>query len=433
MIYCIPKLVIVILLLSTCAVVAVGQSNSNPPVTQKPTVEATQRITAYTLPPDRHRLAHQLHRTAFGFRLAGLVYLPVVLLFILYSKLAANFRSLAERITAKRIVQGFIFTPLLIAVIALFQLPIDVYFHHLSTQYGLSIQSWPSWLFDWTKEQGLNIVGATLFVGLLYVTIRRSPRRWWFYFWLAALPIGVFLVFIQPIVLDPAFNRFEPLIQRDAELATSLSKMAQRAGEDIPVDRIFWMDASEKTTTLNAYVTGIGASKRIVVWDTTIEKLTAPQIVFVASHEMGHYVLHHVVKGLVMSAVGSLLLFYLGFLLVNRLVITHGERWALKDVSDYASLPVLLLVITILLTICTPMVSGVSRYFEHQADQYALEITHSLTPDAGQVGAQAFQALGTAGLADPDPNPINVFLFSDHPPISDRVQFCLGYDQLSKE
>ena len=420
------QLCFVILVYSISSSLTFAQSNSAQQT--KPLVESSQRITEYKLPPERHQLAHELNRKFFAFRLVSIVYGLGILLLLLVTKVGPKLRDAAESISSRRFVQALIFTPPIVVILALFQLPADAYVHRLSVAYGLSIQGWPSWFIDWTKQQFFTIVAATIFVGLLYWIIRRSPQRWWVYSWLASVPIVVFLVFIQPLVLDPAFNNFEPLAAKDPELAASLTRMAQRAGEDIPVDRMFWMDASEKTTTLNAYVTGVGASKRIVVWDTTIEKLTTPQIVFIAGHEMGHYVLHHIVKGLSVYVVGSFLLFLLGFFLVNWVVGTNKERWGIRGVDDYASLLVMLVVVSLLLFIATPVINGISRYFEHQADTYALEITHSLTSNAGQVGAQTFQALGDQGLADPDPNPMNVFLFYDHDPIRDRVKFCLAYD-----
>ncbi|HEY6806670.1 MAG TPA: M48 family metallopeptidase [Pyrinomonadaceae bacterium] len=413
------KLTLVLLLL-TAPVITFGQS--------RPIVDSQQKITAYTLPPDRYQQAHELNRTVFVFRLVSIVYTIIVLLFVLYARLAVKIRDLAERVSGKRFLQALIFGPLLVLLLVLFQLPADTYIHRVSMQYGLSVQGWPSWFLDWTKQQLLSVVAVTLFIWLLYAIIRKSPKRWWLYFWLASLPIVLFIVFIQPFVIDPLFDRFEPLAKKDPALATSLNQMAQRAGEDIPVDRMFRMNASEKTTTLNAYVTGLGASKRIVVWDTTMAKLTTPQIVFVAGHEMGHYVLHHVSKGLVLAAFGTLILFYSGYRISVWFLAKSSGRWSIRGIDDYASLPFMLLIVSLLLLISTPVESGVSRYFEHQADQYALEITHGLTADSGQVGAQSFQALGYVGLSDPDPNPVNVFLFYDHPTISDRVKFCLTYD-----
>jgi STE24 endopeptidase len=108
------------------------------------------------------------------------------------------------------------------------------------------------------------VIGSLL-IGLLYGVIRRSPGWWWFYFWLISLPVGVFLFFIMPWVIDPMFHKFEPLQQKDPALTPGLERMVQRAGENIPPERMFWMGAREKTTVLNAYVTGIGASKRILV------------------------------------------------------------------------------------------------------------------------------------------------------------------------
>jgi STE24 endopeptidase len=420
----IRTLALVILLAAPAITLAQSSGSPRP----SPIVDSQQKITAYTLPPDRYQQAHDLNRTAFIFRLVSIVYTLIVLSFVLYTKLAVKIRNLAERVFHNRFLQALIFGPLLVLIFGIFQLPADAYIHCVSRQYGLSIQAWSSWFFDWTKQQLLSVIVGTLFIWLLYAIIRKSPKHWWLYFWLASLPIVLFIVFIQPFVIDPLFDRFEPLARKDPQLAASLNQMAQRAGEDIPIDRMFWMKASEKTTTLNAYVTGLGASKRIVVWDTTMEKMTTPQIVFVAGHEMGHYVLHHVSKGLVLAALGTLILFYLGYRISIWFLATNSGRWSIRSIDDYASLPFMLLIVSLLLLISTPVESGISRYFEHQADQYALEITHGLTADSGQVGAQSFQALGYVGLSDPDPNPLNVFLFYDHPTISDRVQFCLAYD-----
>jgi Zn-dependent protease with chaperone function len=258
--------------------------------------------------------------------------------------------------------------------------------------------------------------------------IRCSQRRWWFYFWLVSLPIGVFLFFIGPWVFDPLFHKFEPLQQKDPALTASLEQMVQRTGETIPPERMFWMGAGEKTTELNAYVTGIGASKRIVVWDNTIAKMNTPQIVFVAGHEMGHYVLQHISKGLVFFAVLALTLFYLGYLSIGWVLARWESGWGVRGLDDWASLPALLLLYFVFSFIANPLGSVFSRYLEHQADQYGLEVTHGLTPDSGQVAAQAFQILGEVDLSDPDPNPVSVFLFYSHPPISDRVRFSLTYD-----
>jgi Zn-dependent protease with chaperone function len=191
---------------------------------------------------------------------------------------------------------------------------------------------------------------------------------------------------------------------------------------------MFWMGAGEKTTSLNAYVTGLGASKRIVVWDNTIADMTTPEIVYVAGHEMGHYVLKHIAKGMLFFAVLLLIAFYLGYRTVGWVLSRFGARWDIRGLDDWASLPVLLLLLSIFSSAVTPIGSAFSRHLEHQADQYGLEVTHGLTPDSNQVGARAFQVLGEVGRSDPDPNPVDVFLFYDHPPVSERVRFCVTYN-----
>ena len=130
------------------------------------------------------------------------------------------------------------------------------------------------------------------------------------FFWLAALPILLFVLFISPWFIDPLFNTFQPLDIRYPALAAEIEKVVRRAGLDIPQDRVFLMEASKKTNDVNAYVTGFGASKRVVVWDTTIQKLTTDETLFIFGHEAGHYVLHHIRDGFLFFAATFLVALY---------------------------------------------------------------------------------------------------------------------------
>ena len=391
-----------------------------------------QKVTKYTLPPERFKKARDLARIHFRFTLISVVYGLVVLWLVLRWKISAKYRTWAEQMSSKRFLQAVVFSPLLVLTIDILELPAEVYRNWVSRAYGISVQGWGSWFWDWTKGEIISIIVAIIFIWILYGVIRKSPRRWWFYFWLAALPIGIFLVFLQPLIIDPLFHKFEPLAEKDPALTASLERMVQRAGENIPPERMFWMGAGEKTTALDAYVTGVGASKRIVVFDTTIAKMTTPQIVYVAGHEMGHYVLRHIPKGIAFFGVLLLAFFYLGFRLIGWMLANWGAYWGIRGVHDWASLPALLFLLSVFFFLASPISSAFSRYLEHQADQYGLEVTHGLTPDSGQVAAQAFQILGDVDLADPEPNPVNVFLFYSHPSIPDRIQFALTYDPWSK-
>ena len=408
-------------------------AQSQPPAQARATPSPSERkVTEYTLPPDLYKKAHDRARIHFRLALIGFAYGLIVYWLILQSKFGARFRDWAEKFSARRFLQGLLFSPLFLLTTAVLSLPLDIYGEWVEKSFGISVQGWGSWSWDWVKAQLIGFVIGTILIWLLYAVIRRSPRRWWFYFWLVAVPIGVFLFFIGPWVFDPLFHKFEPLQQKDPALTASLQQLERRLGQDIPPERMFWMGAGEKTTGLNAYVTGIGASKRIVVWDTTIAKMNTPQIVFVAGHETGHYVLQHIPKGLVFFAALLLLLFYLGYRLIGWVLSRWGGRWAIRGLDDWASLPALLLLVSVISSAASPLDSAISRYYEHQADQFGLEATHGLTPDSSQIAAQAFQILGEVDLSDPDPNPLAVFLFYSHPPIPDRIRFALTYDPWSK-
>ncbi|MDE3169093.1 MAG: M48 family metallopeptidase [Acidobacteriota bacterium] len=385
-------------------------------------------VTAYKLPPQLYSKARNLSRIFFAFDLASGLYALVILWLILHFNVAPKYRRWAEGVSAKYLVQAVVFAPLLLLSIDILELPLSIFEQRELRRYGLSIQGWTSWARDWGVQEILTLIVGTILVAIVFAIIRRSPRRWWLYFWLAVLPIATFLIFLQPIVVDPLFHQFGPLQQKDPALTAELERMAQCAGVDIPPSRMYWMGASEKSTQLNAYVTGLGSSKRIVVWDTTIAKMTTPQIVFVVGHEMGHYVLHHVPEGAAILAGGLLIVLFLVYCCAEWMLRRWGEDLRIRGAGDWASLPALLLLAGIFSFIGNPIANAVSRHFEHQADQYGLEVTHGLTPNSGQVAAQSFETDGIVDLADPRPSRMQIILTYTHPSIAERIRFSLGYD-----
>jgi STE24 endopeptidase len=390
-------------------------------------------VTAYTLPPDLYDKSKKLEKLKLIFFVLEPVYGLIVLWLFLRWKLGPKYRNWAQGGGSRRLVlQVLIFAPLVVLTLDVLSLPVDVVRHVVTLDYGLSVQGWGSWAWDWAKGELVNAVVGFILILILYAVIRFSPRRWWLYFWLASLPLTALLIFLQPVVIDPMFHKFVPLQQKDPALTVALEQMIHRAGETIPAERIYWMNASEKVTELNAYVTGLGASKRMVVWDTTLEKMDREQVVAVCGHEMGHYVLNHIPKAMAIEAIGSLILFFLGYRIIGGFLARCGPAWSIRSVNDLASLPALLILLSLASLVLTPVANTVSRYFEHQADQYALEVTHGLTPDSGQVAAQTFQILGQVDLDYPDPGKVDVFLTYDHPATRDRVRFSLTYDPWAK-
>jgi len=388
--------------------------------------------TEYKLPPDKLAKSTALYNLRFKLRLFDTVYSLLVLVAILSLGIAAKYRDWAERVSKYRFVQAFIFVPLLLLTITVLSLPLDAYQQSISREYGLSVQGWGSWFGDVAKGTLLSVVIFALLIWLFNFIIRKSPRRWWFYSWLIAMPITVFLIFIAPVVFDPIFNDFHQLEATNPQLVHEIEKITTRAGVDIPRNRMFLMDASKKVTTLNAYVTGIGPSKRIVIWDTTIKNAKTDETLFVVGHEMGHYVLNHIVIGIGGTAVGLFIGFYLLYRIANWAFSRFQQRWRMRELGDWAAVPMLLLIFSIMATISAPIGNGISRQLEHNADIYGLEVTHGINANSPESAAHAFQVLGELSLSYPYPNDFLVFWYADHPPIRDRVPFAHSYDPWSK-
>ena len=390
-------------------------------------VADTDVLTEYQLSPDTLAKAEALYRTSTVMLVVGTLYGLGVLALLLTTRVAPRFRDLAERVSRRRVVQALVFAPLMLLTLDVLSLPVSLYGHHLQVQYGLSVQGWASWLWDWTKGELLGTALGTVMVWGLYAFLRRSPTRWWFYGWLTSIPVVLLLVFIGPIVIAPLFNTFTPLEARQPALVPELEKVMARGGLSIERARMFEMQASDKVTTYNAYVSGIGASKRVVVWDNTSRDLTIPETMFVFGHEQGHYVLQHIWLSLVFAIAGLLLQLYLAARLIGGVLARFGARWGVRGIDDWASLPALLLLLSVFSLAAQPVNAGVTRYFEHQADIYGLEAIHGLTPDSSQVAAHAFQKLGEKGLAYPRPHPLLVFWAFSHPPTHERLRFAATY------
>jgi Zn-dependent protease with chaperone function len=382
----------------------------------------------YSLPPDKLRRAIEYAHAGYSLHFASEIYAIVILAAIIATGLSAKFRDWAEAASPHRFVRALIFVPLLLLTNDLLYLPANLYGQHLERKFDQSIQSWPSWFWDWTKSESIALVCAVPLAWLLYAVIRRSPRRWWLYFWLATLPIIVSVMYLEPMVIEPLFYRFEPLAATHPALVTQLERLVARGALSIPPDRMFEMKASEKLNSLNAYVSGFGGSKRVVVWDTTLQNLTTPEILFVFGHEMGHYVLGHIRNSLFWLSLLLLVLLFLGSHIVRWCIARWGIKWRIRETADWASLPVLLLIVAVFSFITEPIVNGYSRWQEHQADVFGLEITHGIVPNSSAAAAHSFQVMGEIGLDEPNPNHLIEFWLFSHPTTADRLAFAQVYN-----
>ena len=403
-----------------------------PEAAPAPSVTREAPTGAYSLPPETYERAVAYSRARYRLHFALAAWQVLILAGLLVLKVAPRLRDLAERTSRRRFVQALVFVPLLLVTVEVLQLPIHGYGHFLARAYEQSVQSGGSWLWDWAKGLLVTLVIAVPVAGALYGILRKNPRRWWLTFWLGSLPVIVFVTFLSPVVIDPLFFRFRPLEARAPTLVPEIEKVTARGGLEIPRDRMYLMEASEKRKSVNAYVTGIGASKRVVVWDTTLAKMTTPRTLFVFGHEMGHYVLGHVPKTILFVAGLLLVLLFLAHRGTRRIFREGATPFGIRGLSDWASLPLLLLFLAIGSELALPVVNAYSRTNEHAADVYGLEVIHGVVPDPSRSAAEAFQVLGEINLADPNPHPFIRFWLYSHPPIAERIAFARSYDPWSR-
>jgi Zn-dependent protease with chaperone function len=346
-----------------------------------------------------------------------------VLLLILGTGWSARMRVFASRHVRWPFVAAMLYFVLLSLVTAILTFPLDLYGSFIVPhQFDLTNQSFAAWIGDFGKALAVNLVIFTPIAAVALILIRRI-RRWWLALWIGSIPLIILGVLAQPLIIDPLFNNFQPL--RDASLRQALLEEASRAG--IENKRVYEVDKSKQTKEMNAYVTGIGPSARIVMWDTLLAKLDRDEILAVMGHEMGHYVLKHLWKGIAFT----IAITFLGFFIAQRLfewgLARWGVRWKIEGRADAAAIPWLLVVSSILAFLLSPVYSGYSRHVEHQADVFGLELTH-----LNEAMASSFVKFAEDSKADPRPPRFIEWWRYSHPSLGRRIDFVLAYKPWEK-
>ncbi len=312
-----------------------------------------------------------------------------------------------------------VFLILFILFFQLLNLPLDFYTDYLRAHaYGLSTQALGRWFSNYSKGFLVTVISSIAFVWIFYLLLKKSPRKWWVYSSLVSSGIMFFMMLVQPIWIDPLFNHFGPM--KDKQLEEKILHLASRAG--IEDGRVFEVDKSQDTNLLNAYVVGIGSSGRIVLWDTTLKAMNEEQILFIMGHEMGHYVLHHIWWSLLYYTALSFVIFYLTYRTANYLMGRYRKTFQFGHLYNIASLPLLLLLTNFFLLASTPLSNYISRFMEHEADRFGLEITQN-----NQAAGEAFLVLQKGNLANPRPGPVFNIWRASHPSLGARVDFFNSY------
>ncbi|WP_299515119.1 M48 family metallopeptidase [uncultured Rummeliibacillus sp.] len=336
----------------------------------------------------------------------------LIYLFILLLGLSRLFEKKATSKAKSTLFQTIIYVFWLSLLLYIVMWPMDYYRYQLSKEYGISTQTVSSWVKDGLIDFGVNYMMSVIMMSVIYWLIRKSTKRWWLYTWLLSIPFSIFLMFVQPVIIDPLYNDFYPL--QNKELEAKILALADQA--NIPSDHVYEVNMAEKTNALNAYVTGVGSNSRIVLWDTTLNRLTDKEILFIMAHEMGHYVEKHIYFGIA----GYILLTFVGLWLTSKImdwiILRYGQALKIKKIGDVSSIPLFLLVTSFLMFASSPLSNYVSRYQESRADEYAIKLTEDHA-----AAVSSFQKLTKAGLSEVNPPLLVKWFRYTHPPMLERI------------
>jgi STE24 endopeptidase len=419
----------------TCAIPAAAKAET-PAKTSQSLQADTEAATAsegssseeniYPLTPERKEKLHEYSTFNIIWYFFDTGFFWFLMLFFAFSGISAAILTIARKLFSKTILVFLCYLLLFLIIAAIISFPLDYYRGYLvEHHFGFSNQGFGGWFGDQIKEFVVTFVISAIVLGLVYLAIRRFPRRWWLVVAGGAIPLVIFFFVIAPVVIAPLFNDFGPLQNKDLE--TKILALADKAG--IEGSHVFEVDASRQSTKLNAYVTGLFGTSRIVLYDTIIKALNEKELLFVMGHEMGHYVMHHVWIGAGTMIVFLLFAGWLIAVVLPRLINKFSRRLGFDSLSSFASVPLLLFAVSCIYFFVQPVTNGLSRHFEHEADVFAMNITDVPSDEA----ATAFSKLSAYNLSDPNPPALLEFWLYTHPSLAKRIAFVESYKRSEKQ
>ncbi len=361
---------------------------------------------ATTDSPDARRY-NRIHR---WLGIADFILGFALLIVVLLTGWTGTLRDIAYRAAYQNYTLAvFLYVLMLMVIGKLLGSGLDYYGFRVEHRYHLSNQSLTAWLLDEAKGFLVGLVLGGIVVELLYSILRHYPERWWLVAWAVFLGLFVLLAQLAPVILFPIFYKFEPLDNED--LKQRLVHLGERAGTR--VRGVYKWNLSEKSKKANAALTGLGSTRRIILADTLLNNFSPDEIEAVLAHELGHHVHRHILKSIAMQAATTLV----GFWAANWVLHYAVDRLHMfETLSDFANLPLLVLVSTVLSVLLLPALNAYSRYNERQADRYAFESITNVDPFISSMNKLAEQ-----NLAERTPSKWVELLFHSHPAISRRV------------
>lgn len=315
----------------------------------------------------------------------------------------------------------FLYVTMLLVIGKLLGLGLEYYGFRLEHRFNLSNQKLRSWIWDEVKSFLVSLIMAAIVVELLYFIIRQFPEHWWLIAWGAFIILFILLAQIAPVVLFPIFYKFEPLDNED--LKQRLVRLSERAGTR--VRGVYKWKLSEKSKKANAALTGLGATRRIILADTLLDNYSADEIEAVLAHELGHHVHRHIAKSIFMQAAITLFGFWAANFVLHYAI---DKLHMFETLSDFANFPLFALVSTVLSLILMPLLNGYSRFNERQADRYAFKSIASVNSFITSMNKLAEQ-----NLAERAPSKWVEWFFHSHPAISKRVEAAKAWTQRAAE
>jgi Zn-dependent protease with chaperone function len=356
----------------------------------------------------------------------GFIYLVLVLWALLQSGMITKLADYCRRVTKSTqhhkpsFPSIFCFYACLTIILTSMMFPLLVYSgFSLEHTFGLSNESFTAWFVDLLKAKSVSIVLGSLAFWILFFTINRAAKFWPIIAWAALSTFLAIMIFAMPLVFDPMFNRFTSMPA--GELRTQIESLAGKA--NIANAAIFVVDKSKQTKSLNAYVTGLGSSTRIVIWDNTLNKMPTDQVLAVVGHEIGHYVYRHVYWGFALAS--ACLFILLGTIaMYHKALLSYlPKRWQIESLTELSVIPVIMAAMAIISFSTDPIFSSIGRGMERQADAYGLTLTKN-----GPAMARSFVTLSEADLIEPDPPALIQFWFFNHPSIRQRIESALSHN-----
>ena len=342
-------------------------------------------------------------KISFFQSITGFVLIVLFILFIVQPFLTA---------LPHQIILKFLF---FIWTLSLFSLPIDLLFSYHSSykiehRFGFSNQNKADFFKDELKGLGVNLIISLILASVLFLAFHWSPDLWWLWAAIAMIFISVIFATIYPIVIMPLFNKYTPI--EDEELRSKLGAILEQGG--LKIKGFFLQDMSRQTKKENAFLGGLGKTRRVVLSDNIIKNMSLDELETVIAHEVGHYKYQHMWKNILLGSIYQLLIFFL----THQIMSHFYPNYLLTFDSQLEAYPVFLLCFSVLnMLIIAPLSHAVSRYFERQADQCALDTTKN--PDAFQ---KAMAGLANRNLSNAYPTPFVKFMYYSHPPIGERLE-----------